>query len=320
MKYDRILIDVSNLYFRAYCVSKNLVADVEGEPLSTGGIYTVIRMLNRIREIYLSEGGRIFYLFDNATSSEQRRKNIDPMYKVNRAKQDPIFYRGLDYLYMVLQVFQDNDRLIRRPGSEADDLVSPVLKSFQGKDYKILLISNDRDWSRSLSENVHWMVRDFSTKKDIIYTVDSYKENFGFVPTLESVCLFKAIKGDSSDNIPVGVKNMPTNLVLELISKVTSIEDLYLNLDKLELSDKWKSAFLENKGRVLLNYQLVSFQDLTVSETREFTEISKYNKTALGMLYRALKFVPEKLDNRFKNTENEPAVDDFFDAEKFPRA
>lgn len=320
MKYDRILIDVSNMYYRAFSVSQNLTAEVDGELMSTGGIYTVLKMFKRIREAYLAENGRIFYLFDNATSSDQRRKEIDPEYKANRAKQDPVFYRGLDYLYLVLQVLNDGDRLIRRPGSEADDLVYPVLKSFGDKGYNVLLISNDLDWSRSMSEKVHWMIRDHATKKDVIYTQETYKEKFGFVPSNDTVCLFKAIKGDDSDNIPVGVKNLKTETVLDIIRQAQSVENLYIHLAELDLSDKWKQAFEENKGRVLLNYQLVSFQELTVSETREFTEITAFNKKVLGMLYRTLKFNAEKLDSRFVPRVEEVKTEDFFGAEKFPRA
>jgi len=320
MKYDRILIDVSNMYYRAFSVSQNLTAEVDGELMSTGGIYTVLKMFKRIRETYLAENGRIFYLFDNATSSDQRRKEIDPEYKANRAKQDPVFYRGLDYLYLVLQVLNDGDRLIRRPGSEADDLVYPVLKSFGDKGYNVLLISNDLDWSRSMSEKVHWMIRDHATKKDVIYTRETYKEKFGFVPSNDTVCLFKAIKGDDSDNIPVGVKNLKTETVLGIIRQAQSVENLYIHLAELDLSDKWKQAFEENKGRVLLNYQLVSFQELTVSETREFTEVTVFNKKVLGMLYRTLKFNAEKLDSRFVPKVEEVKTEDFFGAEKFPRA
>lgn len=320
MKYDRILIDVSNVYYRAFSVSKNLSAEVDGEMLSTGGIFTSIKILTKIRSTLLEEKGKVYYLFDNATSSDNRRKEIDPEYKANRSKQDPVFYRGLDYLYMVLEVLNDGDRIIRRPGSEADDLVQPILKSFGEKDYKVLLVSNDMDWSRSIKSNTHWMVRDSETKKDIIYTLESYKEKYGFTPSYESVCLYKAIKGDESDNIPIGVKNIKTETVLDIIKQVGSVENLYTHINEINLSEKWKQAFEENKGRVLLNYSLVSFQDLSISETREFTEITKFNKDVLSMLYRTLKFNVSKLDTRLVEVEKEIETDDFFGAEKFPRA
>ena len=108
--------------------------------------------------------------------------------------------------------------------------------------------------------------------------------------------------------------------MLDIIRQAGSVEGLYVHLKELELSDKWKQAFEENKGRVLLNYQLVSFQQLTVSETRDFTEVTTFNKKVLGMLYRSLKFNAEKLDPRFIKTPEEVKTDDFFGAEQFPRA
>ena len=320
LKYDRILMDVSNMYYRAFCTSQNLTAEVDGEVMVTGGIYTVLKMFFRIRDTYLKEGGRIYYLFDNATSSDTRRKEIDPCYKANRKKQDPVFYRGLDYLYLVLQVLNTGDRLIRRPGSEADDLAQPVIASFKDKPYDILLISNDLDWSRLIKDNAHWMIRDSATKKDLIFTKETFKEKYGFEPSLESVCLYKAIRGDASDNIPVGVKGLKEETVLDIIQQAGSVENLFIRLKSLNLSDKWKKDFLDNRERVLLNYQLVSFQNLSISETRDFTEVTSFNKEALGLLYRTLKFNPAKLDKRFIQDEKPVKTEDFFGAEQLPRA
>lgn len=319
-KYNRILIDVSNMYYRAFSVSRNMTTEVDGEVMATGGIYVLLRMIQSIRRNLLAEGGRIFYLFDNVTSGNQRRKEIDPDYKANRAKQDPVFTRGLDYLYLVLEVFNEGDRLIRRPGSEADDLVSPVLRSFGNKGYSVLLISNDLDWSRSITDKVHWMVRDFVEKKDVIYTPELFKEKYGFAPSLEAVCLYKAIKGDPSDNIPVGVKNLKTETVLEIIGKVGTLRNLYLQLSTLGLSEKWQQAFIDNKDRILLNYQLVSFQDISIEETRAFTEVTSFNKEVLKVLYRTLKFNVEKLDPRLVEQPVELQTEDFFGPEQFPRA
>ena len=59
---------------------------------------------------------------------------------------------------------------------ENSKVLFPVLKSFGDKGYNVLLISNDLDWSRSMSPTVHWMIRDYATKKDVIYTQETYKE------------------------------------------------------------------------------------------------------------------------------------------------
>ncbi|MGL5913573.1 MAG: hypothetical protein ACRCZB_05355 [Bacteroidales bacterium] len=318
MKYDRILIDVSNLYYRAYKTSSNLTAEVDGELLVTGGIYTVITMIKKIRREYLSEGGRIFYLFDNASSNCRRRKEADPDYKAHRIAQDPVFYRGLDYLYLVLQVLNDNDRIIRRPLSEADDLVRPVITSFGSKDYKVLLISTDLDWARSITDSVHWLVNEGKTST--IYTKELFKNKYGFTPTVESVCFYKSIRGDSSDNIPVGVKNVREEMLLDLITRAETLDNFYFNIKNWGLTDKWENDFLLNKGRVFINYSLVQFQNLTVDETREYTEITKFNSSVLGVLFRALKFNASKLDDRLRLEEKEVLTEDFFSEERLPRA
>ena len=308
------------MYYRAYCGSQQLTATVEGEPLITSGIYNTIRMIYKLRETHLAENGRMYYLFDNASSLENRRKDIDPEYKENRQKKDPVFYRGLDYLYLVLQVMQDGDRIIRKPRFEADDLVQPIIQSFEGRNYKVLLVSTDMDWSRSISDTVHWMVRDGASKKDVTYTKKMFEEKYGFEPSVESLCFYKSIRGDASDNIPVGLKGIREEVLLDLIKRVKTIKNLFLSLSTLGISDKWKQALVENKGRILLNYQLVSFQPLTVAEVRGYVEITKFNKDALGLLYRSLQFNALKLDKRFTVEEKPVEIDDFFSSEDYPRA
>ena len=319
MLYDRILIDISNMYYRAYCAGQQLTTTVEGKPLITSGIYNTLRMLYKLRETHLAEGGRMYYLFDNASSLENRRKDIDPEYKENRQKKDPVFYRGLDYLYLALQVMHDGDRIIRKPSFEADDLVQPVIQSFEGRGYKVLLVSTDMDWSRSISDTVHWMVRDSVSKKDITYTKQMFEEKYGFEPSVESLCFYKAIRGDASDNIPAGLKGIREEMLLDLIKNVKTVKNLFLNLSSLPISDKWKQALYENKGRILLNYQLVSFQPLTISEVREGVEITKFNRDVLGLLYRTLQFNTLKLDKRFTIEEKPVEIDDFFSSEEYPR-
>jgi 5'-3' exonuclease len=192
-----------------------LVSDVEGKRMVTGGIFTSLKMIQRIEREYLDTDGRIYFLFDNALSGESRRKEIDPDYKVNRKKRDAQFYRGLDYLQMVLMHYQKGYRVSRRPSFEADDLVAPILESFGNNQYSVLLVSNDLDWSRAINNNTHWMTR--KDHQDIIYTKDKFYEDFGFYPGLNEVCLYKSIRGDPSDNIPPGVKNIPENAGIERV-------------------------------------------------------------------------------------------------------
>jgi 5'-3' exonuclease len=320
MRYARILIDVAEVYFRAFFTSQHIVADVEGKRMVTGGIYTSLKTIQRIESNYLSENGRIYFLFDNPSSGEARRKDIDPDYKINRKKQDPQFYRGLDYLQLVLRSYKNGYRIIQRPETEADDLVFPILKSFEGHDHFVLLVSNDMDWSRAIENKVHWLVS--SDGKDIIYDKYLFFNKYGFYPGHNEVCLYKAIRGDASDNIIAGVKGIPEKVVLDIIHQVKSVQNMFLKLSDIQIDEQWKKAIQQNKGRIQINLMLIDYQSLSMTDVREYTIISEFNKKNLLMYYRIFDFSIDQIDPRLNIEEDKPFRDeDFFNSfDSYPRA
>ena len=319
IKYQRILIDCSNIYFRAFSTSQHLIADVEGKRMVTGGIFTSLKMIQRVEREYLAEDGRLYFLFDNASSGEDIRKEIDPDYKINRKKRDPQFYRGLDYLQLVLMHYQTGYRIVRRPTSEADDLIAPIIESFGNNKYSILLISNDMDWSRAISDSAHWLIR--KDHKDIIFTKDKFYEEYGFYPGLNEVNLYKAIRGDISDNIPSGVKGIPETIVLSIIKQVKSVSNMFLFLDELDIPIHWKEIIRQNRGRIQLNLMLVDYQPLSIADCRENTFVTEFNKEMLSMFYKMLNFKPESIDERLRKDEIPLEEEDFFkEFEIYPRA
>ena len=318
-RYQRILIDVSNIYFRAFSTSQHLVADVEGRRMVTGGIFTSIKMIQRIERNYLASDGRIYFLFDSASSGEERRKDIDPDYKINRKKRDPQFFRGLDYLQLVLTHYQTGYRIVRKPSSEADDLVAPILESFGNAEYSILLVSNDMDWSRAITDSAHWMIR--RDNQDVIFTKEKFYEEHGFYPGLNEICLYKAIRGDVGDNIPPGVKNIPETTLLNIVHQAKSVSNMFLYLTELEIPPQWKEAIKQNRGRIQLNLMLVDYQPISISTCREHTTITEFNKEMLTMFYKMLNFKPEGIDERLRKQEPPVREEDFFkNFDTYPRA
>jgi 5'-3' exonuclease len=320
MKYSRILIDVAGLYFRAFYTSQNIVASVEGKRMVTGGIYASLKMIQRIESVYLLENGRIYFLFDNPSSGETRRKDIDPDYKINRKKQSSQFYRGLDYLQLVLCSYKNGYRVIQRPETEADDLIFPILKSFDGHNHFVLLVSNDMDWSRAIDYNVHWLVH--SNNKDILYDKDLFFNKYGFYPGHDEVCLYKSIRGDVSDNITTGVKNIPEQIVLEIIHQVKSVQNLLLRLNEIKIDEQWKKAIQKNKGRIQINFMLINHQSLSMEDVREHAIITDFNKSMLLMYYRILHFDINLIDPRLSPEKEEPFCEENFlnSFDSYPRA
>jgi 5'-3' exonuclease len=286
----------------------------------TGGIYTSLKIIQRIEVNYLSENGRLYFLFDNPSSGEIRRKDIDPDYKINRKKQDPQFYRGLDYLQLVLRSYKTGYRVIQRPESEADDLVFPILKSFEGHNHFVLLVSNDMDWSRAIEDKIHWLVH--SGEKDVVYDRDLFFNKYGFYPGHNEICLYKALRGDISDNITAGVKGIPEHTVLEIIHQAKNVQNMFLKLSDIQIDEQWKKAIQQNKGRIQINLMLIDYQSLSIADVKEYTIISEFNKNMLLMYYRIFGFEANQIDPRLNCKEDKPLRDeDFFNSfDSYPRA
>lgn len=309
-KYSRILIDMSNLYYRSYSVSSHLSFKTSaGKEIITGGVYTSLKMIQRIQSEFLAPDGFIYFLFDNTHSGDDKRKEIDPDYKANRVKKDQAFYKGLDLLHLILLSYDDNFIILKRPGSEADDLVSTLLDEFS-KYEKVLLVSNDLDWARGLSENTH--LAKYEKKDYMIYTPEYFEEKYGFYPTKESVILYKTFRGDDSDNIPKGVPGIRENILIKLIENYTTLQEILKEVDQISfLGDNWKKKIKENKPRLRLNNNLVSYQSVPFEELKEYMFYGEFRPSSLKSYYESLGFNVKLLDPRVFNQEEKKSFFDF---------
>lgn len=319
-KYNKIFIDASNFYHRAHSVFKGEPVEIEGVLTDTGGVYVGISMLGRIEKDYLAFGGKIYFLFDNSHSGDNRRKQVDPDYKSNRTKKEEAFIRGLDFFHLVLLSYKDNIVTVKVTGKEADDLVDPLVKQFP--DDQILLVSNDLDWFRSISETVH--VAKYEKKGYNIYDHKKFFEKFQFEPSVDNLCLYKAFRGDKSDNIQSGVPGMRETTLVQLINEYDSIGAIFKDLPKISyISESFKQKIKENYSRLLLNYDLVSYESVDEEELSEGTILGKFQPNTLYMLYKMLEFDVAKFDPRvaqfYPKEDKGDTRGGFFQFDRVPR-
>jgi 5'-3' exonuclease len=292
--------------------------------MPTNGVFVSIKMIQKLINTYLTEKGKLYFLFDNASSGEVWRKNLDPDYKINRHRQDPGFYRGLDFLQILLIHYENDWCIIQCPAYEADDLVAPVLTEIPKGD-KVGIVSNDLDWARALSEDVAW-IRAGRKEGEYIYDeIDSeiFKSLYGFHPSLKNVCIYKSLRGDRIDNIGAGVKNISKKMILSILNQVKTIEDLFDSLEDLDIPKHLKRLIADNKERILLNYTLVDYRPISIQAGKDVTVASRFNPRVLKMLYSTLKFDIEKIDIRlakfYKHSKLESSEDFKFEFSDYGR-
>ena len=327
MLYSKLVIDTSNAYMRAYAVGGSMTNRMsDGSTMVTGGIYTFLRMIRSLENRFLMEGGEVWFVFDNSHSGIDRRKELDPTYKSNRTKKDESFYRSIDILQTILLNYKDSWKCVKKAGYEADDLVYPIVQQFQNE--AILLISNDLDWFRAISDRVHvakYEKSEATQKTDyVIYDPERFEKKMGFKPSVSAMVLYKSFRGDMSDNIPAGVSGIRSDALVSIISSCRTVKDVLLSLSDLKISDTFKKKIEENKSRLFLNEKLVSYQNLSFEELQDDIYDCTFHAKTLHSLYKSLGFQIDKIDPRVQRVfikETAPETGkNFFKVEKIHRA
>ncbi len=319
--YKYIIIDSNNWYYRNYEVYKDMTYQVKEKTIITGGIYGFLKSMKLWIKNFSSKDTVFYFLFDNAKSKDNLRRNvIDPEYKLNRDKKPKSFYRSLDYLRLILSYYDDRFFTVYGTGYEADDIVPYILNTLYIDDNnRCLLISEDMDWSRLINKNI-----DVFMKKDI-YTKYKFTNRYGFPPDNDKVTLYKVIRGDSSDNISPGVPYLPEKDVIYLVSNFKDIYEVLENLEITHLNEKWKKAFRDNKSRLNLNHQLISFFPIDENSLDEYISKSSYDYIMLSNLYDCFGFDIEEIDKRTyshivrKEQKEKGYIDNFFKPPKVRR-
>ena len=236
----------------------------------------------------------MFLLFDNPLSRASTRKEIDPLYKHSRSLKiiPPSFHKTLRLFVELVEVYADNFYIVRVSDLEADDLVLPLLKYLNYDD--CLLISADLDWARAINKSVHWY--NYHT----LYDLDSFKNKYKFYPNNNSITLYKAIRGDHSDSIPVGCPLIREEIVIDICNRFNSDEELFKNLLDTDYPQQWKLKLKENELRIRTNYALADFIQVEGSIEDHIVQCKESIK-ALKAWYRLLDL---KLEHRMKDEKD----------------
>jgi len=317
--YSKIIIDTPNLFFRNYSVfNQQKVLNDNNQELYFGAIQGFIRSFNKIQKEHGLDNTEYYFCFDNFSSKISARKKLDPDYKIDRKILEDSYYRSLDYLALILMNYSDKIYTVQMPQYESDDLPPSLISSFNKYD-KVLLMSEDLDWSRCISKNIHWL------QHNEIITEEKFKEKFGFLPTKEKIVLYKSIRGDSSDNIPKGIKGIHEKDVIYLVEKYKDIYDLLNNIHKERdiIGQKYLDQFVQNKSRLILNYQLVDFISIDFNELKEYIYQGQFNSKSLRFYYKSLGLQISEVDKRllgsFPDKEELKDSNDFFQFQNIQR-
>lgn len=108
-------------------------------------------------------------------------------------------------------------------GYEADDIVGTVSKLAEANGYHTTIVTGDLDSLQLVDKCISVLTMKTGVSDTVTYDADAVMERYGFAP--EFIPDYKAIKGDTSDNIP-GVPGIGDKGAAELIAAFGTIEQM----------------------------------------------------------------------------------------------
>lgn len=209
-----LIIDGHNLACRCAMVpGLSTLTDGRGRP--TGAIHGFLRSLGSFLKKF--EGAKIYVTWDG---SSQRRRGMYEGYKANRsalrASFEVEFLKGLFPLLGITQAWN--------PEEEADDVIATLLYDPLLKGQNNVIIGTDRDMLQCVSDTTRVYVPAVGAGKEKLYDIATVQADYGVLPT--QMVHFRAIDGDSSDNIP-GAPGFGPKLAAKLIQSFGTVDGIF---------------------------------------------------------------------------------------------
>jgi len=273
------LIDGHALAYRMYFAltagaSSQRWLTSSGEP--TAGIYGFARELVRILEQEKPE-----YLAVAFDVGKTFRDDIFAEYKGTREKMPDDLRPQLDRIRQMVDAF--NIPRLEMEGYEADDVLGSIAKIAAEQGLGVKIITGDRDLLQLVNERTAvYLAGDdqtYITDADVI-------KKLGI--RADQVVDYKAIVGDTSDNIP-GVKGVGEKTAIALLEKFGTLDAIYQNIDQVE--NRWKGKLEASKESAYMSRDLALIRtNLKIELDLEHAKVKAFDGTALEEFFKEMEF------------------------------
>ena len=173
------------------------------------------------------------------------------------------------------------------PGFEADDVAGTIATKAAAEGVDTWIVTLDTDLVQLVRPNLNlFMFRPYQ-RDTVVYDVQAASERWGFSPPY--MADFKALRGDSSDNIP-GIKGVGDKTAANLIRQFGSVEEIFARLD--EVPSKSVRAKLEGKREEALESKaLITIRtDVECDFDLDACAAGDYDRERVIAFFRELEF------------------------------
>ena len=216
-------------------------------------------------------------------------------YKATRVKADQELYDQIPLVHELVEAF--NIPIFEKKGFEADDVIGTVVRIVEKEVDEVFIVTGDMDTLQLVDEKIKVYTLRKGMNDIVIYDIDEVKKRFGFGPEL--VIDYKALRGDTSDNIP-GVPGIGEKTATDLIMKYGNLDEIYTVIEKE--SKKGKSdlfspsvlkKMVEGKESAKMSYELATI-DCEVSDLNfklDDAVLENYDREKVVKMFQKFEFV-----------------------------
>jgi DNA polymerase-1 len=286
------LLDAYALIFRGY------YAFIKNPRINSKGMDTsaIMGFMNSLLDVIKREKpDHLAVAFDKEGS--QVRTEMYSDYKANRDATPEAIKIAIPYIQDLLKAM--HIPIIEMAGCEADDLIGTIAKQAEKENYKVYMVTPDKDFAQLVSENI-FMYKPARMGNGIeIWGVPEVLAKFE-IERPEQVIDFLGMMGDAVDNIP-GLPGVGEVTAKKFLKEFGTMENLLENTHLLK--GKMKENIEANKEKGILSKKLATIIcDCDVVFNENDYELSRPDIEKTDAIFQELEFrrMAEQFDNLFK--------------------
>lgn len=277
-----ILIDGHALAFRQYyALERTNMKTKDGTPTwAVYGFFKAIFDLLKNENLHPDAIGVAFDVSHHTFRTEQYVE-----YKANReAMPDPMRVQ-MGLIYEGLKAF--NIPIYTKEGFEADDVIGTISRRACELGHKVYILTGDQDSFQLIRQD--GCIKVIIPSKGLLTEYDWNKvyDKLGVFPN--QVIDYKALRGDTSDNIP-GIKGIGEKTAVKLLSEFQTVDNVLASADKI--TQKSLKEKIENGVEIakLSKFLATIVQDVDISFDFESTKIELPDIAKVTEFLRSMQF------------------------------
>ncbi len=236
------LIDAYALIYRSYFAFINNPR-INSKGMNTSAVFGFVNTLEQI--LKLEQPTHLAVAFD--MHGPTFRHELFENYKATRDAMPEAIRIAIPFIHKMMEAYRIP--ALQCPGYEADDVIGTMAKSAEKEDFKVYMVTPDKDYAQLVSPNIFMYKPKRMGNEMEIWGVEQVCENFQ-IARPEQVIDLLGLMGDASDNIP-GCPGIGPKSAVQLIAQFGGIDGVYHSIEQLK--GKQQESLINFEAQVRLS-------------------------------------------------------------------